>query len=110
LEAAKRIEVRPEQAAVVEDSLAGVEAGRRGGFALVIGVARSGDGHKLKEHGADIIVTDLKDLELDHRTPEKKTGNGAKIPTTIGTRPDGNKGESKPPSWVQASWPPYWIM
>jgi trehalose-phosphatase len=64
LEAAKRIDTSPKEAAVVEDALAGVEAGRRGGFGLVVGVARSRNGRKLKERGADVTVTDLKDLKL----------------------------------------------
>jgi beta-phosphoglucomutase family hydrolase len=65
LEAAKRIGVIPERDAIVEDSLAGVEAGRRGNFGLVIGVARSGDGKRLKERGADVVVSDLKDLQVN---------------------------------------------
>lgn len=63
LEAARRLGVRPERAAVVEDALAGVEAGRRGGFALVVGVDRSGHAQALYEHGADTVVADLAELE-----------------------------------------------
>jgi HAD superfamily hydrolase (TIGR01509 family) len=65
LEAARRLGVPPERAAVVEDALAGVEAGRRGGFALVIGVDRTagpGTGDALLEHGADLVVRDLAEL------------------------------------------------
>ena len=54
IEAARRIGVAPAQAAVVEDALAGVEAGRRGDFALVIGVDRTGHADALREHGADV--------------------------------------------------------
>jgi beta-phosphoglucomutase family hydrolase len=57
------------QAAVFEDALAGVEAGRAGGFALVVGVDRSdhgSDGDRqasaLREHGADVVVQDLSEL------------------------------------------------
>jgi beta-phosphoglucomutase family hydrolase len=63
LEAAKRIGIKPEYDAIVEDSQAGVRAGRRGSFGLVIGVARSDDHDELKASGANIVVSDLKDLE-----------------------------------------------
>ena len=65
LEAVRRLGVPADRAAVVEDALAGVEAGRRGGFALVIGVDRTaGDdsGARLLRHGADIVVRDLGEL------------------------------------------------
>lgn len=62
LEAARRLGVAPDQAAVVEDALSGVEAGRRGGFGLVVGVDRSGQAEELAAAGADIVVTDLADL------------------------------------------------
>ena len=47
---------------VFEDALAGVESGRAGGFGFVVGVDRLGQADKLREHGADIVVTDLADL------------------------------------------------
>jgi beta-phosphoglucomutase-like phosphatase (HAD superfamily) len=65
LEAAARLAVRPETAAIVEDALAGVEAGRRGGFGLVVGVDRNGQADALAQHGADIVVPDLAWLEID---------------------------------------------
>jgi alpha,alpha-trehalase len=64
LEAARRLGVQPERAAIVEDALAGVEAGRRGNFALVIGVDRAGHAEQLREHGADIVVPDLAEVGL----------------------------------------------
>jgi len=64
LEAADRLDVRPERAVVVEDAQAGVEAGRRGGFALVVGVARAGSGEALAEHGADVVVVDLDAVDV----------------------------------------------
>lgn len=64
LEAARRLRVAPERAAVVEDALAGVSAGSRGGFGLVIGLDRTGGGRDLREHGADIVVADLADLAV----------------------------------------------
>ena len=45
-----------------EDALAGVEAGRAGAFAFVVGVDRVGHAEALKQHGADVVVTDLADL------------------------------------------------
>ena len=59
LEAACRLDVEPGACTVVEDALAGVEAGRRGGFGVVIGVDRTGHPEALAEHGADIVVADL---------------------------------------------------
>ena len=64
LEAAKRLEVTPAKAAIVEDSLAGVEAGRNGRFALVIGVNRGGTTSAFIEHGAHTVVSDLGEIEL----------------------------------------------
>lgn len=63
LEAARRLGVEPSRAAVVEDALAGVEAARRGGFALVIGVDRAGHPDALSAAGADLVVSDLGELE-----------------------------------------------
>jgi beta-phosphoglucomutase family hydrolase len=62
LEAARRLRVPPSRAVVVEDALAGVEAGRSGGFGLVVGVDRVGHADALVEHGADVVVGDLADL------------------------------------------------
>ena len=62
LAAAKRLGVGPEEAAVFEDALAGVEAGRAGRFGFVIGVDRVGQADALREHGADTVVHDLAEL------------------------------------------------
>jgi trehalose 6-phosphate phosphatase len=62
-EAARRLRVRPSQAAVVEDALAGVRAGRRGGFGFVLGVDREGS-VDLLEAGADAVVRDLSELSV----------------------------------------------
>lgn len=64
LEAARRLRVGPAQAVVVEDALAGVEAGRRGEFGLVVGVDRGGQASALKESGADVVVSDLGELQI----------------------------------------------
>jgi beta-phosphoglucomutase family hydrolase len=66
--AAEALRLKPSQAAVYEDALAGVEAGRAGGFGRVVGVDRLGDGQaeQLKKHGADVVVQDLSELMADH--------------------------------------------
>jgi beta-phosphoglucomutase family hydrolase len=60
--AAEALGSGPVRAAVYEDSLAGVEAGRAGRFALVVGVDRVGQGDALRAHGAGVVVTDLAEL------------------------------------------------
>ena len=65
LETARRLGVAPARAVVVEDALAGVEAGRRGGFALVIGVDRLGQAEALRAHGADVVVADLGEVAFE---------------------------------------------
>jgi beta-phosphoglucomutase family hydrolase len=62
LVAAQRLGVAPTRAVVIEDALAGVEAGRHGNFGLVIGVARQGNAVALRHHGAHLVVHDLGEL------------------------------------------------
>jgi alpha,alpha-trehalase len=62
LEAARRLEVDPRRAAVVEDAISGVEAGRRGRFGLVVGVDRAGEHEALLAAGADVVVGDLAEI------------------------------------------------
>jgi alpha,alpha-trehalose phosphorylase len=62
LEAARRLEVAPDRAVVVEDALAGVAAGRAGNFGLVVGVARSAAAADLRDAGADLVVEDLAEM------------------------------------------------
>jgi alpha,alpha-trehalase len=59
LTAAGMLGVAPERAVVVEDAISGVQAGRAGGFGLVVGVARHGDAQSLLDNGADVAVADL---------------------------------------------------
>jgi beta-phosphoglucomutase family hydrolase len=66
LAGARALGLEPDQAAVYEDALAGVAAGRAGAFGFVIGVDRVGQAGALKSHGADIVVKDLAEL-LDKR-------------------------------------------
>jgi HAD superfamily hydrolase (TIGR01509 family) len=60
--AARRLGSVPARTLLVEDALAGIEAGRRGGFGTVIGVDRHHHADELRRAGADIVVTDLADL------------------------------------------------
>jgi beta-phosphoglucomutase family hydrolase len=66
LAGAKALGLEPAAAAVFEDALAGVAAGRAGGFGFVVGVDRVGQAEALKQHGADVVVKDLAEL-LEHR-------------------------------------------
>ena len=64
LEGARELGVAPERAVVFEDALAGVQAGRAGGFAYVVGVNRAdaANAEALAEYGADVVVSDLSEL------------------------------------------------
>ena len=62
LAGARRLGVDPRAAAVFEDALAGVEAGRAGHFGVVVGVDRVGQAAALRRHGADVVVSDLAEL------------------------------------------------
>ena len=62
LAGARALGSEPAEAAVFEDALAGVEAGRKGQFGFVVGVDRLGDADGLRAHGADLVVADLSDL------------------------------------------------
>jgi beta-phosphoglucomutase family hydrolase len=65
LAGARALGVEPGEAAVFEDALAGVAAGRAGDFACVVGVDRAGQAEALREHGASIVVSDLSELLED---------------------------------------------
>ncbi|WP_030805029.1 HAD family hydrolase [Streptomyces sp. NRRL F-2799] len=62
LAAAQDLGVPPERAAVYEDALAGMDAGRAGGFGYVVGLDRTGQADALYAHGAHIVVKDLAEL------------------------------------------------
>ena len=62
LEAARQLGVEPQRSVVVEDAISGVQAGRDGGFGLVIGVDRRGGRDALQQHGAHLVVSDLGEL------------------------------------------------
>ncbi len=62
LAAARRLGIPPGSAAIFEDALAGVEAGRAGRFLSVVGVDRVGQTRELYRHGATVVVSDLSEL------------------------------------------------
>lgn len=65
LEAAKRLDVTPETAFIVEDAIAGVQAGKAGGFKLVIGIDRKGTVRSaMQDKGANVVVSDLGEITL----------------------------------------------
>lgn len=64
LKAAELLGVEPERAIVLEDAVSGVQAGRAGGFGLVVGVSRRDQAAELKANGADVVVADLADLHV----------------------------------------------
>ncbi|MFI6387008.1 HAD family hydrolase [Nonomuraea sp. NPDC050547] len=69
LEACRRLDLPAARAAVVEAALPGLEAGRKGGFGLVVAVDRNGRAAEMRELGADLVVADLSELEVRGRVP-----------------------------------------
>ncbi len=64
IEAAKRLNARPENSVIFEDAVSGVQAGQKGYFGLVVGVNRYNNAEALLENGADIIIKDFNELDL----------------------------------------------
>jgi len=67
LEAARRLAAAPARGVVFEDATAGVEAARRGGFGLVVGVGADEHAADLRESGADVVVADLGEIHRAQR-------------------------------------------
>jgi trehalose-phosphatase len=82
VEAARRLGAEPARSVVVEDAVAGVEAGRRGGFGLVIGVDRTGKPERLKEHGAQVVVSDLAEVTIADKAISSGK-NTAELPSAL---------------------------
>jgi beta-phosphoglucomutase family hydrolase len=61
--ACKMLGVSPARSIVVEDAVSGVQAGSKGGFGLTLGIARKGNAEELRQNGADVVVTDLEEIE-----------------------------------------------
>lgn len=64
LTAARDLDTAAAEAAVFEDAVAGMQAGRAGSFGWVVGVDRTGHADALRENGADVVVSDLDDVTL----------------------------------------------
>ncbi|MCB0346916.1 MAG: HAD-IA family hydrolase, partial [Bdellovibrionales bacterium] len=62
LAAAKALEAEPARSIVLEDAISGVQAGKSGGFGLVIGIEHGGQAEALRHNGADVVVADLREL------------------------------------------------
>ena len=88
LEASRRLGVDPHRAVVVEDAVAGVVAGRTGGFGMVLGVDRRGEGEGLRGAGADAVVADLSEVRV----------------ATAGPVPDGRPSEPGGGGSTGATW------
>ena len=69
LEAARRLKVEPARAVVIEDAIAGVAAGRAGGFGCVIGVDLGGQSKELRQAGADVVVSTLAEVQIATEPP-----------------------------------------
>jgi len=69
VEAAGRVGAEPSRAVVVEDAIAGVEAGHAGRFGCVIGVDRRGHAQALRDAGADVVVRDLAQVRVAVEPP-----------------------------------------
>ena len=63
--ASDNLGVKYDRAVVVEDAVSGVQAGAKGKFGLIIGVAREENEHELKSNGADVVVEDLEEITID---------------------------------------------
>ena len=83
LEAAKRLITRPHQSVVIEDALAGVEAGCRGKFRMVIGVDRVGQADEFRKRGASTVVADLSELEVGRKRPAPDTQPIRNLPSAL---------------------------
>ncbi len=67
LTAAKELGVTPQEALIVEDAQAGIEAGRKGNFRLVIGIKNASNEKELLDKGADRVVDNLQELHLEFK-------------------------------------------
>jgi alpha,alpha-trehalase len=80
LRAAEALGVVPARTIIVEDAIAGVQAGRAGRFGLVVGVARAREGQDLRQHGADRVVQDLRELAPLTEAPSQREAEGLQMP------------------------------
>ncbi|NDP39621.1 MAG: trehalose-phosphatase [Rhodoferax sp.] len=87
LEAARQLGVKPARSVVVEDALAGVQAGRRGGFGMVIGVDRNGHRQEKKDAGAHVVVADLAEVGIARDTASARR-RSAELPSALAALDD----------------------
>lgn len=82
--ASDNLGVKYHRAIVVEDAVSGVQAGAKGNFGLIIGVAREDNAHELKSNGADFVVEDLSEVNVDelNRLVGLKAGRKSTVATT----------------------------
>lgn len=71
LEAARELGVKPQEALIVEDAQAGVEAGKKGDFRLVVGIKNASNEEELLQKGADVVVGNLQELKIEFRKATK---------------------------------------
>lgn len=98
LAAAAELGVRPQDAVVLEDAVAGVRAGRAGGFGLVIGVDRVQRPEALAENGADVVLPDLRAL-LRPPGPAPAAAPVLEAPATVDVRAEGIVVALPPGGW-----------
>jgi trehalose-phosphatase len=82
VEAARRLGVEPARAVIVEDAIAGVQAGRAGKFACVVGVDRVGHPDDLRNNGADVVVSDLAEVTVEDPSTTG-SANTADLPSAL---------------------------
>ena len=89
LEAARRLKVDPSRSIVVEDAIAGVQAGRAGDFGLVVGVGPEERAAPLLRGGADLVVRDLSELDVELEIDDLRDALDSldEIEQIIGSRP-----------------------
>lgn len=75
LEAARELNVRPEESIVIEDALAGVEAGSKGNFKIVIGINNNNQRGQMLKKGADVVVQNLEEYDLFQSENKKSNGS-----------------------------------
>ena len=71
LEVVRRLEMEPEDAIVIEDSVVGVTAGSRGRFGQVIGIDDGDQSEWMLEHGADYVLQDLCRVHVEGKTDDE---------------------------------------
>ncbi|MDM7855987.1 beta-phosphoglucomutase family hydrolase [Cellulomonas alba] len=99
LEGARRLGVDPTRTVVVEDAIAGVEAGHAGGFGLVIGVDRDDHADELAARGADLVVADLAELVSDPEEDVHRAGPPSRRLVEAARRILSSSGDYPPDRW-----------